>query len=63
MKPKKYTLGEISFIVIGLFAPATLSIFGVFGTLLTGILCAYAGYCFYHREDKKIKIIKKEKEK
>lgn len=45
---KKFTLGEISFIVIGLFAPATTSMLGIWGLLLLSPICGYAAYYFYH---------------
>ncbi|MEK6829691.1 MAG: hypothetical protein AABY15_06225 [Nanoarchaeota archaeon] len=45
---KRFTLGEICFIVIGIFAPATTSSLGIWGLLLLSPICGYAGYYFYH---------------
>lgn len=43
----KFSIGEISFIIVGLFAPASVLTFGWWGNLLLCPICAYAGYKFY----------------
>ena len=45
---KKFTFGEIYFIVLWIFAPATTSSLGIWGLLLLSPICGYAGYYFYH---------------
>lgn len=47
-KMKKFALGEICVIVVGLFAPAAASSLGMWGLLLLSPICGYAGYYFYH---------------